>query len=115
MMKPENRLRRARDIAVVFGRGQYAAIGPLAVKSLNRHADQGRAVVVVSKKVSKKAVVRNRIRRRLVETLAAEWATVSPGYDIVLTVREDVSKVSAAELKSQLVAVLSRGRLLVKT
>jgi ribonuclease P protein component len=97
-----NRLTSGRDIARVMTRGRYAVSGPLAAKALVTHAGRSRAVVVVSKKISKKATVRNRIRRRLAAILAERWATVTPGYDIVITVRADLAETPATKLADYL-------------
>ena len=48
-----------------------------------------RAGVVVSRKVHKSAVARNRIRRRLYATLRALETEITEPYDIVLTVFSD--------------------------
>jgi ribonuclease P protein component len=45
-----------------------------------------RVAVVVSRKVSKSAVVRNRIRRRIYETVRRSDADIVPGTDLVFTV-----------------------------
>lgn len=70
--------------------------------------ETSRVVTVVSKKVSKRAVVRNRIRRRITGILREEWATVTPGYDIVITVRDDVSKLAADQLNGHIKRCLDR-------
>jgi len=45
--------------------------------------------VVVSRKVSKSAVQRNRIRRRVYEAFQAESAGIGKPYDLVFTVFND--------------------------
>jgi len=80
----------------------------LSVKAAASGRPESRAVVVVAKKVSKRAVVRNRIRRRLIENLRAVWTTVLPGYDIVLSVHSDISELPAADLSQHLSRALAR-------
>jgi ribonuclease P protein component len=105
----ENRLRSAADIARVYKRGAYGGSGgALSVKAVASGRPVTRLVVVVAKKVSKRAVVRNRIRRRLVELLRESWATVQPGYDIVVSVHADISELPTAELSSHLAKALAR-------
>jgi ribonuclease P protein component len=70
-----------------------------------------RLAVVVSKKVSKSAVVRNRIRRRLYETvrilkkeLNVEWP-----FDIVLTVYDErLAQVPAEEIRASIVRLFEK-------
>jgi ribonuclease P protein component len=102
MLASAERLKKGGAIARVMTRGRYGADGPVVVRALRSHVPTSRGVVVVSKKVSKKATVRNRIRRRLAAILAERWATVTPGYDIVITVRADIVEVPAAKLTTHL-------------
>ncbi len=68
-----------------------------------------RAAVVVSKKVSKSAVTRNRIRRRLYELLRLHAAEITQPYDIVITVFDGrVATMPAAELSRMLGAQLAQ-------
>lgn len=81
------------------------ARGPLfAVKALaNPRRDAYRAAVVVSRKVSKSAVTRNRMRRRLYAALQRLSGDFTGPNDIVITVFSDtVSQMPAAELNGQL-------------
>ena len=62
--------------------------------------------IVVSTKVSKKATVRNRARRRLSGEAESLWQTILPGYDIVVSVYSDLESLDESFLRSQLVAAL---------
>lgn len=108
MLAPKNRVRSSRDINRVYARGRFGAGGQMTVKTLRTGLPESRLAVVVSRKVSKKAVVRNRIRRRLAALAAELWQTVTPGCDIVVTVRGDLTQASPAELKQQLVKALTQ-------
>jgi ribonuclease P protein component len=109
MLAREHRLRKASDITRVYKKGSYgSAGGVVSVKATTSGRAPARAVVVVGKKVSKRAVVRNRIRRRLIGFLIEQWATVRPGYDIVITVHSDISELAAPTLRQHLTAALSR-------
>lgn len=108
MLASSNRLKKSRDISRVFKRGHYTAEGPLVVKVDRSGQDQSRVVVVVSKKISKKAVVRNRIRRQISGILERRWQTVAQGYDIVVTVRQDTSDLTPAALEKVVVSVLTK-------
>lgn len=112
MLARRYRLRSSRDISRVFRRGQYAVHGPFFIKSCPNYLSDTRIVIVVSKKVSKKAVVRNRIRRQVSGYFEGIWKTVMPGYDIVITVREDVSEHTSSRREADIVAVLRRNNLL---
>lgn len=109
MLAREQRLRSAADIARVYKRGVYGgSAGALSIKAVKSGRALNRAVVVVGKKVSKKAVVRNRIRRRLAEILRPRLTTAAPGWDIVLSVHTDISTLSAADLTAHVSRALDR-------
>jgi ribonuclease P protein component len=111
MLAPNNRLRKPRDITRVYKRGVYGgADGRLSIKAAPSGRAESRVVVVVSKKVDKRAVVRNRIRRRLIEILRAQWATLPGGYDIVISVHSDISAAPATDLRAALATALGRAR-----
>jgi ribonuclease P protein component len=111
MLASAHRLKNGRDIARVMMRGQYSGSGEVVVRVLRSRQPTSRAVIVVSKKIAKRAVIRNRIRRRLAALLATHFATVAPGYDIVVTVRSDTTSLTPAALERQLTAALSRAGL----
>lgn len=65
MLRKENRFHGRTAVARAYKDAQSYSNGPLRIWI--KPADQTRVAVVVSKKVAKSAVVRNRIRRRIYE------------------------------------------------
>jgi ribonuclease P protein component len=111
MLAAANRLRKAHEITRVYKRGLYGgADGVLSVKAAPSGRSQSRAVVIVGKKVDKRAVVRNRIRRRVAGVLADQWGTVKPGYDIVLTIHSNLSDLPTPKLQQLCLAALQRAK-----
>ena len=69
----------------------------------NKHRDLPRFAVVVSKKVHKSAVKRNRVRRRIYEIIRLGINPDSPAIDIAITVYSpDAIDLSDAKLKKQI-------------
>jgi ribonuclease P protein component len=109
MLSKPLRLRQAADITRVYKKGSYGGSGGvLSVKAMASGRSQSRVVVVVAKKVSKRAVVRNRLRRQVVGDLERHWQTVRPGYDIVISVHSDVRTLSAEKLHDHIFLALKR-------
>ncbi len=106
MLAAPHRLRRPADINRVHARGRYGRADSLHAKVLTNGLNLSRGVVVVGRKVSKKAVVRNRLRRQLAAQLAELWATVPAGYDLVITVHAEPAA-NPAGLKKQLEQALT--------
>jgi ribonuclease P protein component len=74
---------------------------------------QLRVGFVVSKRISKHAVVRNHIKRLLSEAVRASLADLPPGWDIVITARSEAKTASLELLKREISTLLRRARLLV--
>lgn len=71
----------------LFRNGQVDRHRMLLVRFVgNKRRQEARAAVVVSKKVAKSAVVRNRIRRRVYEALRRHWDAVPAQTDFAVTV-----------------------------
>ena len=76
-------------------RGPYCALKYVA----NRRRSTYRVAVVVSRKVHKSAVVRNRIRRRMYEAFRSEAHNIKDAYDLVFIVYSDqLATVSAGQI-----------------
>ena len=106
MIARRNRFHGYGSLRYVYQNGKTVR-GPLtALKYVaNPKRSDYRLAVVVSKKVNKSAVVRNRIRRRLYE--AARRQQIQQGYDLVLTVfHEGVGELPAEELERLVIAQL---------
>ena len=68
-----------------------------------------RAAVVVSRKVSKSAVVRNRIRRRIYEQVRLNKELVPGVFDLVFTVfSPQVDELSPEQISKQIKAIMKR-------
>lgn len=82
----------------------------------NKRRKNYRCAVVVSKKVSKSAVVRNRIRRRLYEAVRVLVDEATPALDIIITVfKPEVATVSSDKLMTQLEDLLVQSKVVSKS
>jgi ribonuclease P protein component len=90
MIKRAHRFHGYNSLRFAYTSGQTVR-GPLfAVKSaLNPRRKSFRIAVVVSRKVHKSAVARNRMRRRLYELVREHEPEIKQPYDIVITVFHD--------------------------
>lgn len=72
----------------------------------SKRADS-RLAVVVGKKVSKSAVKRNRIRRRVYEVFRKHWQYIKPSTDMSITVfSPDIATIPVLELEMLILEVL---------
>lgn len=109
MIKRLFRFHGYNALTAVYRRGTTVR-GPLmSLKYAPRRADQSyRAAVVVSKKVHKSAVVRNRIRRRVFELIRLKQDQLG-AVDVVITVfSEQVASLPADQLRAQVDSLLAK-------
>lgn len=86
MFRKENRISRNKDFDRVFKTGQSFYGQVLSLKAAKNDLDINRFGILISTKVSKKAVIRNRYKRQLREVMRQENAHLNQGYDIVFVV-----------------------------
>ncbi|MBL8122435.1 ribonuclease P protein component [Candidatus Saccharibacteria bacterium] len=112
MLARNNRFHGSRAIQRLYKAGKAARTKFLGLKYSTTTGDF-RAAVVVSRKVHKSAVVRNRIRRRLYEILRAKHGSNLRGVEILITVFDaQVALVTTDELQKEVATLLSKARLL---
>lgn len=113
MIAKSHRFHGHNSLNYVYRHGQTVR-GPLtAVKYVKNDRRQTyRVAVVVSKKVHKSAVVRNRIRRRLYEQVRLISDQIQQPYDIVFTVFHDtLAELPADEVKKLVAAQLRQAKI----
>ncbi|HET7529289.1 MAG TPA: ribonuclease P protein component [Candidatus Saccharimonadales bacterium] len=104
MITRKHRFHGYGSLRQVYRRGSMSRGPHLAVRSaLNPRRSSYRVAVVVSRKVNKSAVARNRIRRRLYELVREFGPQITQPYDIVITVfQNNILEVPHRDLKGQL-------------
>lgn len=100
MINRKHRFHGRGSLRFVYQRGKIirGAYGSLKYAP-NARRQEYRMAVVVSRKVSKSAVVRNRIRRRVYEAVRLREADITGSFDIVFTAFADqLATIPSAEL-----------------
>lgn len=94
----------------VYSRGQTVRAPLLSLKFSRRDSKHAyRSAVVVSKKVHKSAVVRNRIRRRIYEIIRLHENSLPAGLDLVFTVfGEELATLDSAKLDGLVVGLVRK-------
>ncbi|MDP3991166.1 MAG: ribonuclease P protein component [Candidatus Nealsonbacteria bacterium] len=86
MLSKPNRLKKKKDFERVFKLGKTFKEDFLFFKIAKNHLSPTRFGFVVGKKVSKKAVVRNKIKRILGEIIRRNITKIKNGFDVVVSV-----------------------------
>ena len=112
MLAQEYRLRKKGDIEFVWKHGRSFVTPIFSLKYCKNKLSHARATVVVGTKVSKRAVVRNLVKRRLREALRPLMPSIKGPFDILISVRPGSDKKTYAELSSTLLFALKKTGLL---
>jgi ribonuclease P protein component len=110
MMK-EVRLNKPDQFKAVYNQGDTRVDRLLVLKYLPNQLDCFRYGISISKRVGK-AVIRNRIKRKLREIIRLK--TYAPGWDIVVIVRNPAAESDYRQLEQSLVTLLSRAKIPAK-
>ncbi len=106
-LNKKNRLKKKRDLESVFKKGKAVKGSFLSIKYKKTEIGIPRFGFIVSTKVSKKAVERNRIKRILSETA---WKAVDNlnSWDIVIFSVKNIISATKTEIVNDLIAVLNK-------
>ena len=110
-MRKELRLRRRKDFDNVFRRGRSWSNELLVLRTLPNDLPNNRYGFVTSKKLGK-AVVRNRVRRRLRE--AVRVLSLEPAWDVVVSTKTKAAAAGFQELRGSVADLLTLAGLLVE-
>jgi ribonuclease P protein component len=109
MFARSQRLRKNSDITRLYKRGSRAFSQHLKIYYLANPKRVMRVGVVASKKLDKRAVVRNRAKRRVREILKVELGNLPDSrFDILVTIQASIEDVSASELQRELQQLIGR-------
>jgi ribonuclease P protein component len=106
------RLRKGNEFDTVYSKGTVVGGPLLVVRHLPNEAGVTRWGFAVGKRLSKRAVDRNRTKRRLRE--ASQAFRMRQGIDIVVTARKGAIEASFATLSSALARALAKAGLLAQ-
>jgi ribonuclease P protein component len=110
-MDRRHRLTGRKSFSNVFGQSPVWSNNLLVVRALPNRSEDSRYGFVVSKRVGK-AVLRNRVRRRLREGVKS--LNVPGGWDIVVTARPPAAKAPFSSLRDALRSLFLRAGLLTQ-
>lgn len=112
MLAKERRLAKQKDFEKVFkqGRAYYTKI--LGVKILFNGQKYNRFGIIISSKVSKKAVERNKLKRQIREVLREFNKSLRPGFDMAIIVLPALLNQDYNSIKIELEKIFFKLRLL---
>jgi len=105
------RLHRRKDFDAIFQKGQVLANRLLVLRSLPNQLPHNRYGFITSKRLGK-AVVRNRVRRRLRE--GVHGLPTRAGWDVIISARARAAQADFQELKAAVANLFARAGILAE-
>ena len=107
MLKKGNRLTKKKDFEIVFKKGESVKKDFLLFQMVKNNLANSRFGFVVSKKISKKATVRNKIKRRLQSAVERAMPILSSkkSHDVVIITLAGIEKKEFLNIKETVAQV----------
>lgn len=103
------RLRKEKDFKTVFIKGKIFKGSFLNLRIFKNNLNTSRFGFVISVKISKKAVLRNKTKRRLKECARLNLARLKPGFDVVIVAtRKDITNQKSNIICEELILLLEK-------
>ena len=108
MLPKENRLQKTRDFDVVFKKGRFFGTKFLSLKYMENGLAHTRVGFVISTKISKSAVKRNRLKRQMREIFRLNLDKIKSGVDISVIAKPGATELDYMELEKDILWVLKK-------
>lgn len=110
MLAKKYKLTRKDDIPNILEEGKEIKSQYFVIKYTNSDHEDNRFAIVVSSKISKKAVTRNRLRRQIFEIIRLNPEKISEKSpkNIIILVRKPILELKYEDLETQLLKTLSK-------
>lgn len=99
MLAKINRIKKEKDFEAIFKNSKSVRTNLFVFKIMRNNLGLSRFGFVVSKKISPKATVRNKVRRRLAESVKAKTAEIKDGVDVIIIALSGIEKREFSEIK----------------
>lgn len=115
MLAKRYRLTKNKDFAKVAQQGQVVFSRALGLKWIKNNLPYSRFGIVVSLKVDKKAVVRNKVKRRIRAVLKENLSKIVKGCDFLILTKPEIKELDYQQIKDKLLNLLERNDLFIRS
>ncbi len=112
MLPRFNRLNADRDFSRLMKAGRFVHGRDVSLKGAANKLAATRVGFSVGTKISKRAVVRNLLKRRLREIVRKQLPRIAPGYDLLFMAKPSAAKLDFAGLEKAVSDLLAKSGLL---
>jgi len=112
MLPKINRIKKKKDFEIVFKNSKSFKNNLFIFRIRENNLGLNRFGFVVSQKISKKAVVRNKIRRRMTEIMEEKIKDIKNGTDVIIITLPGIEKKKFSELREIINESLIKAKLI---
>lgn len=112
MLAKKYRLANSREIQKVFQKGGQIKSRFLAIRFCKSIKKNSRLAVIISNKISKKATIRNKLRRQMKSIFFNLQKNFSGNYDMIIIGRSGIVGMAFQEMKCDIEAMLHRAKII---
>lgn len=98
MLAFKNRLTKEKDFKKLAQKGKVISRQGFFIKILPNNLEYSRFGIIVSNKISKKATIRNRLKRQIRSLIRSSLNSFKPSFDVVVIVQPGIIKKNYKEL-----------------
>ena len=102
MLKRENRIRLKKEFAEIKNKGRVLYSPLFGFLTHKENDDQKKFGFIVSKKISKKAVERNKIKRRVMEVLGKNLSRFNKGTRVLFLSKKEALKAKMSDFEQEI-------------
>lgn len=106
------RLHLEKDFKRIINKGQYFGSTYISIKILKNNLDNSRFAILVGKSISKKAVTRNIIKRRIKEVIRQNLDLAAKGYDIIFFIKKSILELDFEKTRKEILLILKKTKIL---
>jgi len=110
MLSFKNRIKKEKDFRKVFNAGKVVSLDSVSIRFSQNNLEETRFGFIVSKKISKRAVVRNRVKRIFREQTRLILKDIKGGFDVVVIIKS--SSITSLDAKRILLELFKQANIL---
>ena len=110
MLPKINRLTKKKDFELVFKNGEVLKEGSLLFKTAKNNQLDSRFGFVVSKKISNKATIRNKVKRRLRRVVSSHLSEFKKPFDVIVIALLGIQKQEISEIEMAVVKFIKKNK-----
>jgi len=105
------RLKKRKDFEEVFKKGIYCSGSCISIKLKRNNLNISRFGIVVGSRISKKAVIRNKIKRRISEAIRLNLPQLKKGFDVIILTKPEVVDKKYREIENILMSLFKKAKI----